>query len=101
LTPAAPADNGTRRNTQGALDQRVLRPRHRRMRAGGHLIQDEVLAHLWPTHHENVNFFGSPAASVGHFREAPKMHEALRSTTGHPLNINGSDLAVMMTASLG
>jgi len=25
----------------------------------GHLIQDEVLAHLWPTHHDNVNFFGA------------------------------------------
>ena len=29
------------------------------MRAGGQLIQDEVLAHLWPTHHDNVNFFGT------------------------------------------
>jgi hypothetical protein len=29
------------------------------------------------------------------------MREALRSTTGHPLNSNGSDLAVMMAATLG
>ena len=34
------------------------------MRAGGHLIQDEVLAHLWPTHHDNVNFFGTITVDI-------------------------------------
>src|SRR5664279_4065633 len=34
------------------------------MRAGGHLIQDEVLAHLWPTHHDNVNFFGTITVEI-------------------------------------
>ena len=34
------------------------------MRAGGQLIQDEVLAHLWPTHHDNVNFFGTITVDI-------------------------------------
>ncbi len=34
------------------------------MRAGGHLIQDEVLAHLWPTHHDNGNFFGTNTVDI-------------------------------------
>jgi TnpA family transposase len=34
------------------------------MRAGGHLVQDEVLAHLWPTHHDNVNFFGTITVDI-------------------------------------
>jgi len=32
-------------------------------RAGRH-IDDEVLAHIWPTHHENVNFYGSHAIDL-------------------------------------
>jgi hypothetical protein len=32
-------------------------------RAGRH-IDDEVLAHIWPTHHENVHFYGSHAVDV-------------------------------------
>jgi Tn3 transposase DDE domain len=30
-------------------------------RAGRH-IDDAVLAHIWPTHHENVHFYGSLAS---------------------------------------
>jgi TnpA family transposase len=32
-------------------------------RAGRH-IDDEVLAHLWPTHHENIHFYGSHTVDV-------------------------------------
>ncbi len=49
----------------------------------------------WRSTHEWQHPLGAdpPPAS-------PKTREALRSTTGHPLNINGSDLAVMMAAAL-
>jgi hypothetical protein len=30
-----------------------------RKRARGEYVDDELLAHIWPTHHENVNFMGS------------------------------------------
>lgn len=30
----------------------------RARRAGQH-VDDEVLAHIWPSHHENVNFYGT------------------------------------------
>jgi TnpA family transposase len=32
-------------------------------RAGRH-IDDEVLAHIWPSHHENVNFYGTHSVDV-------------------------------------
>jgi len=32
-------------------------------RAGRH-IDDEVLAHIWPTHHENVHFYGTHAVDI-------------------------------------
>ncbi|WP_373688201.1 hypothetical protein [Actinoplanes aureus] len=28
------------------------------LRAGGLIVDDEVLAHIWPIHHENVHFYG-------------------------------------------
>lgn len=29
------------------------------LRRTGRDVDDEVLAHLWPTHHENVHFYGT------------------------------------------
>ena len=29
------------------------------LRRAGQDIDDAVLAHIWPTHHENVNFYGT------------------------------------------
>jgi hypothetical protein len=34
------------------------------LRAGGRIVDDEVLAHIWPTHHENVHFYGTHAVAV-------------------------------------
>jgi TnpA family transposase len=34
------------------------------MRAVGRLIEDDMLAHLWPTHHDNVNFFGTITVDI-------------------------------------
>lgn len=27
-------------------------------------VNDEVLAHIWPTHHENVHFYGSHSVDI-------------------------------------
>jgi hypothetical protein len=32
-------------------------------RAGRH-IDDEVLAHIWPTHHENIHFYGTHSVDI-------------------------------------
>jgi len=32
--------------------------------ATGRHIDDEILAHIWPTHHENVHFYGTHAVDV-------------------------------------
>lgn len=34
------------------------------LRAGGRVIDDEVLAHIWPTHHENVHFYGTHCVDI-------------------------------------
>ena len=34
------------------------------LRRAGRPVDDEVLAHIWPTHHENVNFYGSHAIDL-------------------------------------
>ncbi|MEV0291626.1 hypothetical protein AB0H36_46500 [Kribbella sp. NPDC050820] len=28
------------------------------------VIDDEVLAHIWPTHHENVHFYGTHSVDI-------------------------------------
>ena len=34
------------------------------LRRGGRDIDDAVLAHIWPTHHENVHFYGTHSVDV-------------------------------------
>ena len=34
------------------------------LRAGGRQVDDEVLAHIWPTHHENVHFYGTHSVDI-------------------------------------
>lgn len=34
------------------------------LRRGGRGIDDEVLAHLWPSHHENVHFYGNHTVDI-------------------------------------
>jgi TnpA family transposase len=34
------------------------------LRRGGRWIDDEVLAHTWPTHHENVHFYGTHSVDI-------------------------------------
>jgi hypothetical protein len=34
------------------------------LRAGGRQVDDEVLAHIWPTHHENVHFYGTRSVDI-------------------------------------
>jgi TnpA family transposase len=34
------------------------------LRGAGRRIDDEVLAHAWPTHHENVHFYGSHTVDI-------------------------------------
>jgi hypothetical protein len=29
------------------------------LRREGRIVDDEVLAHIWPAHHENVHFYGN------------------------------------------
>ena len=28
------------------------------------MVDDEVLAHIWPTHHENVHFYGTHSVDI-------------------------------------
>lgn len=35
------------------------------LRRAGRGIDDAVLAHIWPTHHENVHFYGTHSVDVG------------------------------------
>ena len=30
----------------------------------GRRIEDEVLAHIWPTHHENIHFYGTHTVDI-------------------------------------
>ena len=41
------------------------------LRRGGRVVDEEVLAHLWPSHHENVHFYGTHAVDVD--RELAKL----------------------------
>ncbi|WP_267596091.1 transposase [Carbonactinospora thermoautotrophica] len=34
------------------------------LRRAGRFIDDEVLAHIWPTHHENVHFYGTHTVDI-------------------------------------
>jgi len=34
------------------------------LRPGGRVVDDEVLAHIWPTHHENVPFYGAHSVDI-------------------------------------
>ena len=34
------------------------------LRHAGRDIEDAVLAHIWPTHHENVHFYGTHSVDV-------------------------------------
>ncbi|MGH3609362.1 MAG: Tn3 family transposase, partial [Pseudonocardiaceae bacterium] len=34
------------------------------LRTGGRRIDDEVLAHIWPTHHENIHFYGTHTVDI-------------------------------------
>ena len=34
------------------------------MRRSGRDIDDAVLAHIWPTHHENIHFYGTHSVDV-------------------------------------
>jgi hypothetical protein len=34
------------------------------LRQSGRHIDDALLAHIWPTHHENVHFYGSHAVDI-------------------------------------
>jgi Tn3 transposase DDE domain len=34
------------------------------LRHTGRRVDDEVLAHIWPTHHENVHFYGTHTVDI-------------------------------------
>jgi hypothetical protein len=34
------------------------------LRAQGREIDDELLAHIWPTHHANVHFYGTHTVDI-------------------------------------
>ena len=34
------------------------------LRRDGRQVDDEVLAHIWPTHHENVHFYGTHSVDI-------------------------------------
>lgn len=34
------------------------------LRRTGRQVDDEVLAHIWPTHHENVHFYGTHSVDI-------------------------------------
>ena len=34
------------------------------LRQDGRQVDDEVLAHIWPSHHENVNFYGTHSVDI-------------------------------------
>jgi hypothetical protein len=34
------------------------------LRRDGREVDDEVLAHIWPTHHENVHFYGTHSVDI-------------------------------------
>ena len=34
------------------------------LRRDGRIVDGEVLAHIWPTHHENVHFYGTHSVDI-------------------------------------
>jgi hypothetical protein len=38
------------------------------LRRAGRQVDDEVLAHIWPTHHENVHFYGTHSVDIDGYR---------------------------------
>jgi TnpA family transposase len=34
------------------------------LRGGGHDVDDELLAHIWPSHYENVHFYGTHSVDI-------------------------------------
>ncbi|GGN09012.1 hypothetical protein GCM10010109_18060 [Actinoplanes campanulatus] len=34
------------------------------LRQAGRQVDDEVLAHIWPAHHENVHFYGTHSVDI-------------------------------------
>ncbi|MFG1953470.1 Tn3 family transposase [Micromonospora sp. NPDC048830] len=38
------------------------------LRQQGRIIDDEVLAHIWPTHHENMRFYGTHSVDTDGYR---------------------------------
>ena len=34
------------------------------LRDGGRRVDDEVLVHIWPSHHENVHFYGTHTLDI-------------------------------------
>ena len=53
------------------------------LRRSGRDIDDAVLAHIWPTHHENIHFYGTHSVDVA--GELAKLgtdgYRPLRTTT--------------------
>jgi Tn3 transposase DDE domain len=53
------------------------------LRRAGRYVDDAVLAHIWPTHHESVNFYGTHSVDVD--RELAKLdadgYRPLRAVT--------------------
>jgi len=56
------------------------------LRRAGRDIDDAVLAHIWPTHHENVHFYGTHAVDVdGELAQLDTDgYRPLRSTAAQP-----------------
>ncbi len=38
--------------------------RRGRPRRDGRVVDDEVLTHIWPSHHENVHFYGTHSVDI-------------------------------------
>jgi hypothetical protein len=65
------------------------------LRAQGRWVDDEVLAHIWPSHHENVNFYGSITVDIEQELAAldANGYRPLRPTAGRD-PATGTDTAV-------
>ena len=50
------------RRQQNALTAAIKE--HGALRRAGRHIDDAVLAHIWPTHHENIHFYGTHSVDV-------------------------------------
>jgi hypothetical protein len=56
------SDGGHQRDRH--LDHRVLRPRGDRAAPRRPPVDDDLLAHIWPSHHSNVNFYGTHSVDI-------------------------------------